>query len=215
MIQMLEEIGESGFQSAAFLTYGVDLSFFEAKVMNRLQETGCRNVIVVADGHQAKDALNSAAQLRYVGVQCPLVTVRLGNRAFHPKAVLMVGEEQLEALIGSGNLMLPGYTRNWEMFTKLEGRQVAGVALELLDVFKDAAAWSPLESAFDAWRQRLENSSPWLFGEEANGQSLRLLSSSVTPILPRVKDLIAGREVDEISSQRLSSTRRLPRCAGL
>lgn len=198
MIQMLEEIGESGFQSAAFLTYGVDLSFFEAKVMNRLQETGCRNVIVVADGHQAKDALNSAAQLRYVGVQCPLVTVRLGNRAFHPKAVLMVGEEKLKVLIGSGNLTLPGYTRNWEMFTKLEGREVAGAALELLDVFKDAAAWSPLEPAFDAWRRRLENSSPWLFGEKANGQSLQLLSSSVAPILPRVKDLIAGLKVDEI-----------------
>jgi hypothetical protein len=178
MIRLLDEVGEPGFQSAAFLTYGVDLTFFEAKIMNRLQENGCRNVIVVADGHQSKDALNSAALLRYVGVQCPLVTIRLGNRAFHPKALLMVGEEKLKVLVGSGNLTLPGYTRNWEIFTKLEGEEAAGVALKLLDVFGDAAALSPLGEAFAAWRKRLEDSSPWLFGEEADDLPVRLLSSS-------------------------------------
>lgn len=73
MIDLLDEIAEPGFQSAAFLTYGVDLGFFEAKIVNRLLETGCRNAIVLADGHQAKDALNSNAQLRHVGLQCPLV----------------------------------------------------------------------------------------------------------------------------------------------
>lgn len=75
MIRLLEELAEPGFGSAAFLTYGVDLGFFEAKVMNVLQQTGCRNVIVVADGYQLKDELNSAAELRYVGVQCPLAVV--------------------------------------------------------------------------------------------------------------------------------------------
>src|SRR5918994_1248204 len=144
MIRLLDEVGETGFQSAAFLTYGVDLTFFEAKVMNRLQETGCRNVIVVADGHQSKDALNSAAQLSYIGVQCPLVTVRLGNKAFHPKAVLLVGEEKLKVLVGSGNLTLPGYTRNWEVFTKVEDEGAAGIALDLLGVFENAAHRSPL-----------------------------------------------------------------------
>jgi hypothetical protein len=198
MINLLDEVGESGFQSAAFLTYGVDLGFFETKVMNRLLETGCRNAIVVADGHQAKDALNSGAQLRYVGVQCPLVTVRLGNRAFHPKAALMVGEEKLKVLVGSGNLTMPGYTRNWEMFTKLEGREVARTALELLDVFADAAAWSPLEPAFRAWRSRLESSAPWLFGEEDGDRTVELLSSSVAPILPQVKALLGGLVVDDI-----------------
>ena len=38
MIQMLDEIDEPGFQSAAFLTYGVDLGFFEAKVIVYLLE---------------------------------------------------------------------------------------------------------------------------------------------------------------------------------
>lgn len=198
MIQLLDEIGESGFQSAAFLTYGTDLGFFETKVMNRLLEMGCRNVVVLADGHQVKDALNSAAQLRYVGVQCPIVPIRLGNRAFHPKAMLMVGEEKLKLLIGSGNLTIPGYTRNWEIFTKLEGKEAAGVALELLDVFRDAASWSPLESAFDAWKKRLETSTPWLFGEENSDQSVRLLSSAHAPILPGVMDSLDGLEVDEI-----------------
>lgn len=198
MIRLLDEIGESGFQSAAFLTYGVDLTFFEAKVMSHLQENGCRNVIVMADGHQSKDALNSAALLRYVGVQCPLVTVRLGNRAFHPKALLMVGEEKLKVLVGSGNLTLPGYTRNWEIFTKLEGGEAAGVALQLLDVFGKAAALSPLGEAFAAWRQRVKDSNPWLFGEEADDRSVRLLSSSDAPILPRVKALLGGRKVEEI-----------------
>lgn len=198
MIDLLDEIAEPGFQSAAFLTYGVDLSFFETKIMNRLLETGCRNAIVLADGHQAKDALNANAQLRHVGVQCPLVTVRMGNRAFHPKAVLMVGEEKLKVLVGSGNLTIPGYTRNWEMFTKLEGSEAAVSALDLLGVLQDAAARSPLEPAFGAWRRRLEGAAPWLFGEHPGKQSVRLLSSSDAPILPSVKALFGDREVDEI-----------------
>jgi hypothetical protein len=198
MIRLLDEVNESGFQSAAFLTYGVDLTFFESKVMSRLQEMRCHNVIVVADGHQSKDALNSAAQLRYVGVQCPLVSVRLGNRAFHPKALLLVGEQKLKVLVGSGNLTVPGYTRNWELFTKLEGEEAAGLALELLGVFEAAAALSPLKEAFAAWRERLEKSNPWLFGEEVEGRPVRLLSSSEAPILPRVKELLEGRKVEEL-----------------
>ena len=198
MIDLLDEIAEPGFQSAAFLTYGVDLGFFEAKIVNRLLETGCRNAIVLADGHQAKDALNSNAQLRHVGLQCPLVTIRMGNRAFHPKAVLMVGEEKLKVLVGSGNLTIPGYTRNWEVFTKLEGSEAAVSALDLLGVLQDAAARSPLQPAFGAWKRRLESSAPWLFGEEAGERIVRLLSSSDAPILPRVKELLGDREVDEI-----------------
>jgi hypothetical protein len=87
MINLLNEVAEEGFGSAAFLTYGIDLNFFDTEVMRSLQESGCRNVLVVADGHQLKDDLNSAAWLRYVGVHCPIVPVRLGDRAFHPKAV--------------------------------------------------------------------------------------------------------------------------------
>lgn len=107
MINLLEEIADRGFGSAAFLTYGADLGFFESKVMTALQDSGCRNIIVVADGHQLKDALNSAAELRYVGVQYPLIPVRLGNQAFHPKAILLAGEEKLKVMIGSGNLRRP------------------------------------------------------------------------------------------------------------
>ena len=140
MIQLLDEISEEGFGSAAFLTYGADLGFFETKVLGAIRESGCRNIIIVADGHQVKDALNSAAELRYVGVQYPLVPVRLGDRAFHPKAILLAGEEKLKVLVGSGNLTLPGYTRNWEIFTKSAGEESAGLALELLRVFEHASS---------------------------------------------------------------------------
>jgi hypothetical protein len=110
----------------------------------------------------------------------------------------MVGEEQLKVLVGSGNLTLPGYTRNWEVFTKLAGAEAAGVATKLLDVFAAAAALSPLGEAFTGWRKRLEDSSPWLFGEEADDRPVRLLSSSEAPILPRVRDMLAGLDVEEI-----------------
>lgn len=198
MISLLEEIAEEGFGSAAVLTYGVDLGFFENKVMGALQESGCRNIIVVADGHQVKDALNSAAELRYVGVQYPLVPVRLGNQAFHPKAILLVGEEKLKVLIGSGNLTLPGYTRNWEIFTKSVGKDAAGLALDLLGVFEDAAGKSALGGAFKDWRRRLEKYSPWLFSAGAERGSTTLLSSADGPILPRAAELLEGRETTRL-----------------
>ena len=198
MIDLLGEVAERGFGSAAFLTYGADLDFFERKVMGRLRDSGCRNIIVVADGHQLKDALNSAAELRYVGVQYALVPVRLGNQAFHPKAILLVGEEQLKVLIGSGNLTLPGYTRNWEIFTRSVGEDAAGLALDLLRVFEGAASRSALGEAFAGWRRRLESYSPWLFNTKANLGSVTLLSSADGPILPRVAELLRGREVSRL-----------------
>ena len=198
MIRLLEEIAEPGFGSAAFLTYGADLGFFESKVMNALQESGCRNVVVVADGHQAKDALNSAAELRYVGVHYPVVPIRLGNQAFHPKAILLVGEKKLKVLVGSGNLTLPGYTRNWEIFTKFEGEDAAGLALDLLRAFQNAADRSSLREAFAGWRRRLEKYSPWLFTTGAHRETMKLLCSSDGAILPRATKLLNGREVSRL-----------------
>lgn len=198
MISLLEEVADQGFGSAAFLTYGADLGFFESKVMGALQESGCRNIIVVADGHQIKDALNSAAELRYIGVQYPLIPVRLGNQAFHPKAVLLVGEEKLRVLVGSGNLTLPGYTRNWEIFTRSEGKNAAGLALDLLRVFEDAADMSALKGAFADWLRRVEKYSPWLFSAGAERGAITLLSSSDGPILPRAVNLLGGREVTRL-----------------
>ncbi len=197
-MRLLEEIAEPDFGSAAFLTYGADLGFFEAKVINALQESGCRNVVVVADAYQLKDALNSAAELRYVGVQYPLVPVRLGNQAFHPKAILLVGEKKLKVLVGSGNLTLPGYTRNWEIFTKFEGESAAGLALDLLRVFDNAADRSSLREAFAGWRRRLEKYSPWLFAANTQRETIQLLCSSDGAILPRATSLLTGREVSHL-----------------
>jgi hypothetical protein len=199
MIRMLDEVGEQGFQSAAFLTYSLDLNFFESKVMSPLHESGCRNVAVITDGYQFKHALDYAPAPRYIGTQCPVITIRLGKNAFHPKAALLVGEEKLKVLIGSGNLTLPGYTRNWEVFTKFEGKDAAGIAVELLGVMEEAAALSPLEEAFSAWRQRLGKFSPWIFGSHTGDGHVRLICSSSEAILPRVQRLLEGRRVDELT----------------
>lgn len=197
---MLEEIEETGFGSAAFLSYGMDLSFFDSQVMGRLQETGCRNVVAICDGRRLADELNAAAGLRYVGVQCPVIPVQLAGRAFHPKAVLMAGDDKVKLLIGSGNLTVPGYTRNWEMFSKLQGEEALAAVPELLRCFEKAAEDSPVRAAFGAWYERLERSNPWVLRSQVSNVSpLPLLCSADGPILERAIELLQDREVDRVT----------------
>lgn len=126
-------IKSGGFTGAVFLTYTLNLAFYEQMIAPMLDQAGCANVLILADPDGYSGALEmgaktiSGAGLRYV---CAPV-VRTGGGIQHAKLLLMVGPKRGRLLIGSGNLTLHGFGRNLELFSHFECNPINGRPEEL------------------------------------------------------------------------------------
>lgn len=111
-----------GFAGAVFLTYTLNLTFYEQVIAPRLDQAGCSNVLIIADPDGYQGAMDmglqsiSGAGLRYVCVPLP----RPGWGVQHAKVMLMAGAKRGRLMIGSGNLTLHGFGRNLELFSHFE-----------------------------------------------------------------------------------------------
>lgn len=103
-------------EEALFLTFNVDLSYFEARLLGLLRATGARITVVADAGVWAPDirAVKSAGRAYQVGlVDQPM--------AFHPKLIVIVGPKRVVAAVGSGNLTMGGWQYNRELLTVFTG----------------------------------------------------------------------------------------------
>ena len=111
-----EAVRDHQAEEALFLSFNVDLGFFEARVLGVCQAAGAR-VTVVADAHVWNPDLRSvrhAGRSYHVGL---LATAQ----AFHPKLMLVVGPKRALAVVGSGNLTMGGWQYNAELATAFTG----------------------------------------------------------------------------------------------
>ncbi|MDX6452891.1 MAG: hypothetical protein QOH16_2940 [Gaiellaceae bacterium] len=113
---------EGSYSSAVFTTYSLNLRFFEHWVLPLLHAAGARNVVMLVDEAQLGAALDDHG-LRSVGRSYHLVSTRLGPGAFHPKLILLHGEEGTRACVSSANLTVDGQLRNVEGGIVLDSRQ--------------------------------------------------------------------------------------------
>lgn len=115
-------VKSGGFSGAVFLTYTLNLGFFEQIIAPALERAGCSNVLIISDPDGYAEAMDMGlknvcfAGLRYVCT--PLF--RKSHGIQHIKMLLMAGANQGRLLIGSGNLTLNGYSRNLEIFSCFE-----------------------------------------------------------------------------------------------
>ncbi|HCI55265.1 MAG TPA: hypothetical protein DFI01_04985 [Bacteroidales bacterium] len=144
-----------GFSGAVFLTYKLNLVFFEQIILPALERAGCSNVLIICDPDGYAEAMEMGlrnivyAGLRYVCTPLP----RKGNGVQHAKMLLMAGANQGRLLIGSGNLTLHGFSRNLEVFSHfefdpknpdMEAKQAFHSAWELLNDLSHNGYFSPV-----------------------------------------------------------------------
>ncbi|MCB8924011.1 MAG: hypothetical protein H6652_00120 [Ardenticatenaceae bacterium] len=110
------------YRGSLFLTYTLDLVFFEELVAPKLDALGCTNIVILADQHGYDEAQERGHRhLRRVGRQyvcAPIVSPSRGVQ--HVKVIMLVGPEHGLLLIGSGNLTLHGIGRNLEQFVRFD-----------------------------------------------------------------------------------------------
>lgn len=115
-------ISTGGFTGGVFLTYTLNLTFYEQIIAPALDQAGCANVLIIADPDGYAGAMEMGAKsingvgLRYVCVPLP----RSGAGVQHAKVLLMAGPQRGRLLLGSGNLTLHGYGRNLELYSHFE-----------------------------------------------------------------------------------------------
>lgn len=129
-----------GFTGAIFLTYTLNLTFYEQMIAPALDQAGCANILILVDPDGYNGALEMgiktihSAGLRYVCMPIP----RTGRGVQHAKLLLMAGPQQGRMLIGSGNLTMHGFGRNLELFSFFEYDSKKD---QLADTYPFVQAW--------------------------------------------------------------------------
>lgn len=142
-------------ENALFLSYGLDLPFFERTILPNLPGT-CRNRILLGDektylgncDHFAESGLVRYANRQYVAE--PI----LRRPSSHAKMILLTSGEAGWLAVGSGNVSMQGFASGGEMFTAYTytAEDAAAIAefvavRELIERFRDndlltrTAAW--------------------------------------------------------------------------
>lgn len=117
--------------------YTLDLGFLERHFLSPVRGLGAR-VTVLSDANQA---IHEPVDVRHAGRAYQHGYVHCTG-AFHPKLVLLVGEEDVWAAIGSGNPTMSGWGHNHELWIVLAGSRSAGPRAQ-----EDLGAWLSALSA--------------------------------------------------------------------
>ena len=108
--------------NAVVLTHNIDFVFVQTVVLSAFRRCGNPTITIFADsGCAAESFAQQKAVLTDLGARYRVVPVPMGTGfRFHPKAVLLSGEETGTLLVGSGNLTFGGWRENGEVWTHFE-----------------------------------------------------------------------------------------------
>lgn len=111
-------------------TYSVSLAFFESSVFPCINRSKLRKCLIVCDRLGFRRATSEATALRSASREYMAAVAPTTSR-FHSKVWMLIGEDRLAILVGSGNLTQSGFIDNVELFEILDltkggpGRQIA------------------------------------------------------------------------------------------
>ena len=189
--------------NAIILTHNIDFVFVQYVVLSAFRRCGHPTITVFADsGCAAESFAHQKAVLTTLGVRYRVVPVQMdmGFR-FHPKAVLLSGEQEGTLLVGSGNLTFGGWRENGEVWTRFEsGIDGPGPFLEFKRFLADVIERIPLPDAVQAEITETfdSNHKRWLSMGGTTGHSLVGRVGSGPALLQRMLDASGGGPVDEL-----------------
>lgn len=124
--------------------YTLDLVFLERHCVSTARALGAR-ITVLADASQA---VHDPVDVRLAGRSYQHGHARCGG-AFHPKLVVLVGDDEIWAAIGSGNPTMSGWGHNHELWVVLRASRGPGPAA--LQNLSDWLVDLPLVVAMPSW----------------------------------------------------------------
>jgi hypothetical protein len=205
-ISLLTALSEyQDFHSAIFFTYCADLAFFEVAVSYQLWSNGCRNNLLFMDAQRYADTLGDMrSSVTWVGRRYIVCPVQLESRqAFHPKMILLVGQERGRLLIGSGNLNFTGLGHNYEVYSCLDWTPDEP-RMQYLFV----QAWRLVKQVNDQWGysvqannmlHKAEYIAPWLETDAYPPDDIHLLHTLDGALIRQLGQQLAGQAIRKLT----------------
>ena len=117
--RIVDEISNSiGYSIALLTTFNFEIDYFERAILNVLYDKNIKNIELFVDADELEKAIseNIYNNLNKKYIANP---IRI-NSAFHPKIVLLLGEEKAKLIVASANIKTSGYTLNNEVYNVFE-----------------------------------------------------------------------------------------------
>lgn len=111
---------EEDYDTAFFLTYTINLRFFESMILPRLRRMGISHIGILIDQRGYQESLEYTIPSTACGREYILAPVYLPQRGIqHAKLLWLQKHEKITVYIGSHNLTMPGYNDQTEITAKL------------------------------------------------------------------------------------------------
>lgn len=132
------EISE-GYETALITTYNFEISFFEKYVFSLLARNEIRFINLFVDSKRLNESLLTENSFR-LGRDYFVTPVAI-NGAFHPKVILLLGNNRAKLIVSSANIKTSGYMHNNEIYNVFEysenNKLYAGLISSAISFFKD------------------------------------------------------------------------------
>ncbi len=168
-LSLIDEFKSRSYDASLIATYNAFLPFYEDVLLQRLAAKGCLYNVVMMDARQCGAVLeDEGARPRRAGRDYSLIPIK-ADGSFHPKIILLVGQDRGVLLVGSHNLTMSGFGLNGELTTRFEysadknwPKDWATLATfqSAFRFLKDWAGSQPEE--MQAMLDRFEQLAPWL-----------------------------------------------------
>ena len=117
--KIVDEISNSkGYSIALLTTFNFEISYFERAILNTLYEKNIKNIELFVDADEIEKAIIESIDNNF-NKKYIANPIRI-NSAFHPKVVLLLGEEKAKLIVSSANIKTSGYTLNNEIYNVFE-----------------------------------------------------------------------------------------------
>lgn len=201
-IHLLDQFN-GGFEHTLILSYSHDLLFYEQVIHRGLRENGARNLILLVDASEHERTFRQP--LQEAGLSYVVQPIRAAA-AFHPKIVLLIGSGRGRLLVGSGNLTVPGYARNREVFTRWEydtdrpERASLAAFRQVFDLVTGLRTLFPFRSVVEDRLELMMESAPWLQAVSDEPEPKVLLHNLREPLLDQIERLMEEEPVHRITA---------------
>lgn len=198
------------YHSALLTTYSFDPIYFENVYLSTLRKLGITNVVVLIDASMYDQLLSDSNYQCHRVSQYNYTLVRKENfhsGVFHPKVVLLFGEEEGTLIVGSGNLTYSGLANNDEVWNAFHVQGNNSIHYPLFYqawkyLSQSANQTSSLVSRQIDW---MLEQSPWLHQETSDSTVLLSSGEECTLLYNTAESTILDKVLLSIGDKRIVS----------
>lgn len=130
----------TGYDTVLFTTFNFEIPFFERYIFPLLAKNNIQFVNLFVDCAQLNHAVADDC-LSYLFGKEYFVTPVAINGAFHPKTILLLGDNKAKLIVTSANIKLSGYMHNNEIYNifdySLNDNEYANIIYSAIEFYKD------------------------------------------------------------------------------